>query len=406
MKKGGNKRNRLLVLAMAAVLMTGCGSGYNKADTMAAAAYEPEYNYDNDFGGYATDDIYSYDGAAASEEMMEMEYAEPAEAGGVNGSSESPQVQDTNRKLIKNVNMEVETEEFDTLLGKVEQKVNGLGGYVESSYTYNGSSYYGSKNRNASMTIRIPAEKLDDFLSEVAASSNVISRNDSVTDVTLQYVDMESHKKVLLAEQDRLLELMEQVETIEDIITLESRLSDVRYQIESMESQLRTYDNQIAYSTIYLNIDEVTKLTPVKEQSTWEKISTGFVESLYSVGTGILNFIIKFIISLPYLVLWAVIILIIVLIIKAIRKSMKKRKEKKRQLQASFMQQPVQPQAQQGRPMQGQPMQQQARPTQGQSTQQQSTQQQVQPTQPQMQKTSEASAKEAEKQNDKNGSRE
>lgn len=379
MKKGGNKRNRLLVLAMTAVLMTGCGSGYNKADMMAAtAAYEPEYNYDNDFGGYATDDIYSYD--AAAEEMMEAEYAaEPAEAGGTQSSSESPQVQDTNRKLIKNVNMEVETEEFDTLLDKVEQKVNGLGGYVESSYTYNGSSYYGSSNRNANMTIRIPAEKLDDFLSEVAESSNVISRNDSVTDVTLQYVDMESHKKVLLAEQDRLLELMEQVETIEDIITLESRLSDVRYQIESMESQLRTYDNQISYSTIYLNIVEVTKLTPVKEQSTWEKISTGFVESLYGVGTGILNFIIRFIISLPYLVVWAVIILIIVLIFKAIRKSMKKRKEKKRQLQASLMQQPMQPQAQQVQPQ----------AQQGQSAQSQQEQ-------PQMKETPEASAKEKE----------
>ena len=387
MKKGGNKRNRLLVLAMAAVLMTGCGSGYNKADMMAeSAAYEPEYNYDSSFGGYATDDIYTYDAAAAPEEVMVDEDWEMAaeEAGGTQSSAESPQVQDTNRKLIKNVNMEVETEEFDTLLDKVEQKVNGLGGYVESSYTYNGSSYYGSSNRNANMTIRIPAEKLDDFLSEVAESSNVISRNDSVMDVTLQYVDMESHKKVLLAEQDRLLELMEQVETIEDIITLESRLSDVRYQIESMESQLRTYDNQISYSTIYLNIVEVTKLTPVKEQSTWEKISTGFVESLYGVGTGILNFIIRFIISLPYLVVWAVIILMIVLIFKAIRKSMKKRKEKKRQLQASLMQQPMQPQGQQAQPMQGQPAQSQARPT-----------------QPQMKETPEASAKEAEKQKDK-----
>lgn len=371
MKKGGNKRNRLLVLVMAAVLMTGCGS--TDKIMMSEPAYDNGYS-DESFGGYATDDIYSYDAAAASEEMMEMEYAEPAEAGVTQNSSASPQVQDTNRKLIKNVNMEVETEEFDTLLGKVEQKVNGLGGYVESSYTYNGSSYYGSKKRNASMTIRIPAEKLDEFLSEVAESSNVISRNDSVTDVTLQYVDMESHKKVLLAEQDRLLELMEQVETIEDIITLENRLSDVRYQIESMEAQLRTYDNQIAYSTIYLNIDEVTKLTPVKEQSTWEKISTGFVESLYGVGTGILNFIIKFIISLPYLVVWAIVIFVVVLIIKLIRKSMKKRKEKKRQLQASYMAQPMQPQFQ--------------------VQEAQEAQFQTQETQPQMQETPEESAKE------------
>lgn len=384
MKKGGNKRNRLLVLAMAAVLMTGCGST-NKI-MMSEPAYDNGYS-DESFGGYATDDIYSYDATAASEEMMEMEYAEPAEAGGVNGSSESPQVQDTNRKLIKNVNMEVETEEFDTLLGKVEQKVSALGGYVESSHTYNGSSYYGSNNRNASMTIRIPAEKLDDFLSEVAESSNVISRNDSVTDVTLQYVDMESHKKVLIAEQDRLLELMEQVESIEDIITLENRLSEVRYQIESMEAQLRTYDNQIAYSTIYLNIDEVTKLTPVKEQSTWEKISTGFVESLYGVGTGILNFIIKFIISLPYLVVWAIVIIVIILIIKLIRKSMRKRKEKKRQLQASYMAQPMQPQ------FQMQEMQFQTQETQPQA---QETQPQAQETQSQIQETAEESAKEKE----------
>lgn len=384
MKKGGNKRNRLLVLAMAAVLMTGCGS--TDKIMMSEPAYDNGYS-DESFGGYATDDIYSYDATAASEEMMEMEYAEPAEAGSVNGSSESPQVQDTNRKLIKNVNMEVETEEFDTLLGKVEQKVSALGGYVESSHTYNGSSYYGSNNRNASMTIRIPAEKLDDFLSEVAESSNVISRNDSVTDVTLQYVDMESHKKVLIAEQDRLLELMEQVESIEDIITLENRLSEVRYQIESMEAQLRTYDNQIAYSTIYLNIDEVTKLTPVKEQSTWEKISTGFVESLYGVGTGILNFIIKFIISLPYLVVWAIVIFVIILIIKLIRKSMRKRKEKKRQLQASYMAQPMQPQ------FQMQEMQFQTQETQPQA---QETQPQAQETQSQIQETADESAKEKE----------
>lgn len=342
MKKGRRKWKGLFVLALAAVLMTGCGSG-DKSPMMTEDAYDGGYYDTAASNGYTTDDIYSYkqEEAPSAEPETSMEAA-AEEAGGVQeGSAQSPQVKDTSRKLIKNVNMEVETEEFDTLLGTVEKKVNSLGGYVESSYTYNGSSYYGSKSRNASMTVRIPAEKLDDFLSQVAESSNVISRNDSVTDVTLQYVDMESRKKTLLAEQDRLLELMEKVETIEDMIALESRLSEVRYQIESMESQLRTYDNQISYSTVYLNIDEVTKLTPVKEQNTWEKISTGFAESLYGVGTGFLNFVIRLIINLPYLVVWAVVILILVLVIKGIRKSIKKRKEKKQRLQASFIKQPV-----------------------------------------------------------------
>lgn len=400
MKKGGSKRNRLLAAALAAVLLTGCGS----ADKMTTeSAYDGGYYDMQSNGAYATDDIYGYDNAApaeAPEMVADAEFDMAAEeSGSASGSAESPRIQDTSRKLIKNVNMEVETEEFDTLLNKVEQKVNGLGGYVESSYTYNGSSYYGSNSRNASMTIRIPAEKLDDFLSEVSESSNVISRNESVTDVTLQYVDMESHKKVLLAEQDRLLELMEQVETIEDIITLESRLSEVRYQIESMESQLRTYDNQISYSTIYLEINEVTKLTPVKEQSTWEKISTGFVDSLYGVGKGILNFIIRFIISLPYLVVWAVVIFVIVLIVKLIIKLTKKRKEKKRQLQASFMKQPMPPQAQQMQP--AQPQVQQVQPMQPQTQQAQQAPPKEQPAQPQVDGNQESSVKETIKQPDK-----
>lgn len=287
----------------------------------------PAADYDSGGTGYLSDDIYNY---AASEGSYDME--EPAESSeeGMEGSK-SPEVADTKRKLIKNVDLEVETEEFDTLLSTVERKTEQLAGYIEESYTYNGSEYRGRKNRNANLTIRIPAEKLNTFLSEVADVSNVISRNDRVTDVTLQYVDMESHKKALVAEQNRLLELLEQAENIEDIIAIESRLSEVRYQIESMESQLRTMDNQVSYSTVYLSIEEVKQLTPVKEQSIGEKIATGFWKSLVNVGTGLLNFGIGLIIGLPYILLWGVIIVIAVLIFRAVFKKRPDKKEKKQQ---------------------------------------------------------------------------
>ncbi len=179
------------------------------------------------------------------------------------------------------------------------------------------------------MTIRIPAEKLDEFLLAVGEVSNVISRNESVTDVTLEYVDLESHKRVLLAEQERLLELLEKAETIEDIISLESRLSQVRYQIESMEAQLRTMDNRVNYSTVYLYINEVAKLTPVKEQTVWEKISTGFASSLYNVGEGFVNFGIGFIIFLPYLLVWVIIIVVFTLLLKLLIKCAVKKRQKK-----------------------------------------------------------------------------
>ena len=318
-----------MILA-AAMLMTGCGG----ASEMAAdTATTTEAYYDG--GNYKSNDIYVTE--AAAEEAIEYEVAEAPAAG---EAGEAVEVKNTERKLIKNVDLNVETETFDELLVTVESKTEGLGGYIESSYTYNGSSYYGGGRRNASLTIRIPAEKLDEFLSTVAEVSNVTSRNERVEDVTLQYVDLDSHKKTLQAEQDRLLELLEEAETIADIIALEGRLSEVRYQIESMESQLRTYDNQVNYSTVYLEIEEVNKITPVKEQSIGEKIVTGFTENLYDVGEGLLDFGIWFITHIPSLVVWAMVIFIIVLIIKGIRRHHQKRKLKKQ-----LMQQPAEGQA-------------------------------------------------------------
>ncbi len=321
MKKEGRWKALFFVVA-AGLLTTGCGAGAKGVSADAAApqeAYEiaSEEAYDT-AASTASGEIYTNGAEAKMQESGE------ADAGGEGAESYTAQ-----RKLIKNVNLQVETENFDELLANVEEKTRKAGGYIEQSYTYNGSSYYGGGTRNASLNIRIPAEQLDAFLSAVSEVSNVITQNESVTDVTLQYVDLESHKKALLAEQDRLLELLDVAETIEDIISLESRLSEVRYQIESMESQLRTMDNQVSYSTIELYIDEVEKLTPVKEQTVWQKISVGFSNSLHNVGNGLLNFGIGLIISLPYLMLWAVIILIIVLICVIIIKTSRKKAQKK-----------------------------------------------------------------------------
>ena len=318
MKKRTGVKNAVWALTLVALLLGGCGS---KADRSSATAADmkmaEEAAYDAD-GAYLSDDIYSVDSAEVTDDV--------AEDGAV-----TPQVEDTSRKLIKNVNLSVETETFEELLATITEKTESFSGYIEESYTYNGSNYYGRGTRNASMTIRIPAQQLDAFLSSVSEVSNVISRNDSVSDVTLQYVDMESHKKALTAEQDRLLELLEQAESVEDIITIESRLSDVRYQIESMESQLRTLQNQVSYSTVYLDIQEVEKLTPVEEQTRGEMIREGFVDSLYGVGNGLLDFGTAVIIDLPYLVVWAAVILLVILIIRLLRKHRKNKEQKKMQ---------------------------------------------------------------------------
>lgn len=332
----------LLTAGMLAATLTACGgaSKYNGADTAAPMAYEAVLNdvaYDDAAYEYDGGNYMLSTGMTAEEAEYEYEIDDIGE-----GAVEAPQDALAGRKLIKNVYLNVETERFDVLEPNLERRVAALGGYIEDMSSYSrgnnySSDYVGTKYlRHADMTVRMPKENLDTFLDEVGEQTNIVSRSENVTDVTLQYVDLESHKKALTTEQNRLLELMEKAETVEDIITIEGRLSEVRYQIESMESQLRTYDNKIDYSTVYLSIDEVERYTPTEEFTTGERIRTGFMDSVKGVGRGISNFAIRFVINLPYLIVWAVIIVIIVLIVRTVIKGMKKRRAKKAAKRVDF----------------------------------------------------------------------
>lgn len=319
----------LLTAVMAVSLLTGCGSSkgmMNAADTAAyeSAAAEPA----------AMAEDYLYDAGYGYDVETQAAEAEEAPAGENGAGSKAEEVNDpqTGRKLITTMNISAETENFDALIGNLEEQITALGGYIENSEQWNGSTdYYGNRinNRDARLTIRIPAEKLGSFLTMVEEHSNITNKSKNVEDVTLAYVDLESHKKALLTAEERLLDLLEKAETVEDLITIEDKLTDVRYQLESMESQLRTYDNKINYSTVYLNIQEVKRLTPVEEPTTWGRIKTGFEESVYNVCVGIRDFFVGLIINIPYIILWLIILAVVLLIVFLLAKNEKKKKAKR-----------------------------------------------------------------------------
>lgn len=331
----GKVRNRLTLALVFAALMTvyaGCGASNESADAMVNSSMS--YTSTDSYGGNMDSGLIYENAGNYKETDVTVESG--------SGSAEMPQESTVfdERKLIKTVDMDVETKEYDRLMTELKAKVSELGGYIESMDTYNGSSYsHYRSSRSANLTIRIPKDKLDSFVETVAGISNVVRRSDNVEDVTLSYVDMESRRNTLRTEQERLLALLEQADSIDDIIIIEERLSAVRYQLESMESQLRTIDNQVDYSTIYLDISEVQELTPVEEQTPLERIGEGFVESLQDIGDGAVEFAIWFVINIPYFIVWAVIITVIVVIIKVCRKrrcAKKEIKNQKAQMQASI----------------------------------------------------------------------
>lgn len=304
------------------MLLTACGGSQN-------ASKEASYTVRGDADYYTAS--YPANAVAEAPEMAwDEEMADTVDAG-FSEFSGQPEVGEgaqtaSSRKLIRNVNLEVETQEYDDLVAFLESSAAAVGGYVENSYSYNGSSYNGrGSRRSANFTLRIPADKLDQFLNDVSGRSNVISRNQNVQDVTLTYVDMESHKNALRTEEQSLINMLAKAETVEDLITIENRLADVRYQIESMESQLRTYDNLVDYATLTISVSEVEELTPVVEQTAWEKMGSGFSASLHNIGRGLQNFGIGVVMNLPYLLVWAAVIVAVFFIGKAVIKSVIKK---------------------------------------------------------------------------------
>ena len=221
-------------------------------------------------------------------------------------ASLSPAVADESRKLIRSVSMSVETVDFDGLTKHVQEKVAELGGYIESSNTSGASlTYYGVSSRYTYLKARIPSDHLYQFVGDVESNSNVTNKSEQTTDVTLEYSDIESRKRTLETEQERLWELLETAESLDAVIALESRLSEIRYQLESFESQLRLYDNQVDYSTVELHISEVQSLTPTAPDNLGTRISKGFDRSLSRLADNTISLFVWVVSNSPYLILLA-----------------------------------------------------------------------------------------------------
>lgn len=298
----------LVTLCMLAALLAGCGGASKSTQAFDAAAAAPA--------------------EAANGAYYDMESAK-SEDGGLTGDTDST-VLPEGRKWIITVNMSAETEDLDALMEALNGKISGLGGYVEDQDSYNGSMYSSRRYRSASLTVRIPAERVDEFTEEMSGIANVVSTNLSREDITLSYVATESRVNALQTEEARLLELMEQAETMADLLEIESRLTDVRYELENRASQLRLYDNQVDYATIYLSIDEVQEYTPVEEPTVWERISGGFVSSIKGVGNGLLDLLVWVLAKSPYLVILGGVTVGVVVLIKK-RKARKAAKKAAKQ---------------------------------------------------------------------------
>lgn len=306
-------------IALSAIRM-GSSKEYSQSFDMAAAA-------DSGAGGIYNSSEYKTETSMEAAEAPAEEYAASEEMAPMEGASSEMSDQTamkTGQKLIYTIHMEMETTAYDTLVSDIRTKVEALGGYIESSET---SGNEERQNRSVSLTVRIPADKRNDLTETVKTEANVTYSSERAEDVTLEYVDTQSRIDSLRTEQKTLMELLERAEDIDTVLAIQNQLTEVRYQLESYESRLKVLENQVTYSTFYLNIYEVQRVTVPEKSSFLTKLQERFIRSLHALGEGGENILLFILGDFPILLAAAIVVAAAVLLIrKMIRKTNRKEK--------------------------------------------------------------------------------
>lgn len=277
------------VLLLTLIPFSGCGAASTSAADCTVAAEPAEYEM----------------AAEAAPAEYEAVDAAPPEYENSTGMVTGISTGEFSDKIIYTAHAEIETTAFDDSTAAVTELLELFGGFTESS-SVTGSNLqedlYGcSACRTASYTLRIPQENFTAVTSWLPQIGNVIYLSSDASNITAQYTDTESRLTALRTEETRLLEILSQAATVEEMITVETRLSEIRYQVEQLTSQLTNWDHQVSYSTVTLFIQEVEILTPqpTEKLTYWQEVAQGLQGTLRWMGNSGKQLLKLFISGLP-----------------------------------------------------------------------------------------------------------
>ena len=294
------KWNWLMASVLAVSLLAGCGAaGGMKAESSASM------------------DLAKPEMSMPMEAPVAVEEAFDSGTGAVSVQRQQTQ----GEKLIYTADLQMETTEFDRATEAIQALTAECVGYFESSSV----SSWGRGYRDASYTVRVPAERYRDFLDRAGELCHVLNRQEYTDNVTEAYYDVDGRLRTQQTKLERLQELLARAESMEDIITIESAISDTEAQIESLSGQLRRYDALVDYSTVNIYVNEVYKLSNVEEAPTtfWSRLSGAFADGWRSFTDGMEDLAV----GLAYSWMWLVLLAVIVIAAAAlVRKRLRKKR--------------------------------------------------------------------------------
>lgn len=236
---------------------------------------------------------------------------------------------DSERIVIKNANLSIVVVDPLQSMQTISQMAAGMGGFTVFSNSYKTTTGRGMEVPVANITVRVPAEKLDEALATIKGlvkdeKKDILSEDVSGQDVTKEVTDLESRLRNLQAAEVQLLEIMENADTTEDVIAIFRELTSIRSEIEVIQGQIKYYRESASLSAINVNLQAEEALEPITIAG-WEpgKEVQKALQALVDGGQSLVNGLIWLIIFL--LPLLAVILLPIYLIIRLFQRRRKKK---------------------------------------------------------------------------------
>ena len=219
-----------------------------------------------------------------------------------------------NLKLIYTANMNLQTSDFEESEKALSALVTKFNGYFESVKMSNNGIYSTSSYRHASYTVRIPAAGYADFVNAVGESSHIVGLSQSVQDVGESYFEIEGRLETLYTKQERLQALLKEAGNMTDIIELENALSDTEYQIDNLKGRLNHYDSLIGYSTVYIEMETVTRpgSSITQDTSFGARLARAFKDGLNIAADNFEYFILWVAENLIGIIIFAVIVILLI----------------------------------------------------------------------------------------------
>jgi hypothetical protein len=200
-------------------------------------------------------------GAPAPAEAPAAPVAESAyDSGGGKSLTQSAE-----RLVIKNATLSIVVDDPSKTANNLASMAEEMGGYLvqsDESPTYTES---GLEVPHASVTIRVPAERLNEALERIEAESGraPLSKNINSQDVTSEYTDLQSRLRNLEAAEAQLKEIMASATRTEDVLNVYNQLMQVRGEIEVIKGQMQYYEQSAALSSISVDIQASAAVQPL-----------------------------------------------------------------------------------------------------------------------------------------------